>query len=368
MINNNQIIHQNSQPSQSSSPNVVNQNINKNGQNGKGNIMPNSHNNNSKHKNVVKSEKNLSNFVDPNSFKENVIRKQTDGKGNEIPLMEGNNFNKMNNNKMNNNNFIMANHGNTINHSNSNSSNMTNLQQGNFSEDPLILNNRKHSETNLINVNPAANDPSYRVKVYKSQNKFNLGTNTNEPYIQRNEQTKHSSANIILPNNHNKNYQKFYNNHHNKGNEGFEKSKYFINSNIKEKSVSIENNSNISNFNTENENQSLINITIKLKEGISKIIEIKKNDNISSLVKNFCESYNLGEMLIKPITNKIIQSLDFMNNLSKTTVPNYFEDLLKEALEFYSIPEKWETIMGDDITNPKVNYDYIQEKKRNKSA
>lgn len=365
MINNNQIIP-NSQQSQSNSPNVVNQNINKNGQNGKGNIIQNSHNG-SKHKNVVKSEKNLSNFVDPNSFKENVIRKQTEGKvNNDIPLMEGNNFNKMNNNKMNNTNFNLANHGNSMNLNNN--PNIANIQQCNYSEDPLILNNRKHSETNLINVNPAINDPSYRLKVYKSQNKFNLGTNSNEPYIQRNDQPKHPSANIILPNNHNINYQKFFNNHHNKGSEGNDKNKYYLNSNNKEKSASIDNNINISNFNLENDNHSLMNITIKLKEGMSKVIEIKKNDNINTLVKSFCENYNLGEMLIKPITNKILQSLDFMNNLSKSIVPNHFEELLREAFDFYSIPEKWESIIGEDFVNPKGNYDYPQEKKRNKSA
>jgi hypothetical protein len=234
-------------------------------------------------------------------------------------------------------------------------------------EDSMILNNRKHSQTNLINVNPNTNDPNYRLKIYKSQNKFNLTSTTSEPFMQRNE-PQLKQPNSSVQGNHNVNYQKIYNNQRVNDMSVNEKSKFMLNSSNKDKPIN-DSGLGVSNFILDAESQSIISINIKLKEGLCQVIEVKKADNVNYLVKNFCENHGLGEVLIKPITNKIIQSLEFMNTMPKMTVPSSFEELLKEAFEFYSQQEKWDSVFDDDYMNVRTNiHEPVMNKKRNNSA
>ena len=291
------------------------------------------------------------------------MRKQSDIKNSDMSLID-NNYNINSGNNIKNNNFMMGNHNIQINLNNINSNN-ANSKQSNFVEDQMILNNRKHSQTNLINVNTNNNDPSYRLKLYKSQNKFNLiSSSTSDSFVSRNDHNKSNINNNDSVLNHSINYQKILNN---------KKSDLSATPNEKSKfSLNIDDgqldNTNTSNLNMESENLNLLSITIKLKEGLSQVLEVKKNDNITALVKNFCDTYNLGEILIKPITNKVLQCLEFMTGVPSLPLPNHFNQLLKEAFEFYSQPEKWESVFGEEFYCQRTRNDANQEKKRNKSA
>jgi len=321
----------------------------------------------------VKSEKNVTNFVDPAILKETMMRnqkqQQNENKNNAENMTHIDNNNNFNNkhNAMGGNNVNLSQTGNNLGNQSGNQ-NIINLQQANYGEDQVILNNRKHSQTNLINVTTNNNDPSYRLKLYKSQNKFNL-TPTNSENFGRSEQSKPGAMNTLPTSSIN--YQNIYNNNHKMDNSlnntPVDKSKLISREFSKNQPME---NLNLSSFNSDVlDNHNVISIAIKLKEGVSKVIEIKKNDNINLVVKNFCESCNLGELLIRPITNKILQAYEHVENLRKWTVPSNFESLLKEAYDFYNQNEKWEQIYGEDIFNTISSYvEPSQEKKRNKSV
>jgi len=107
----------------------------------------------------------------------------------------------------------------------------------------------------------------------------------------------------------------------------------------------------------------MISVTIRLTEGVAKI-EVKRGENVNAVVKGFCETYSLGEHLIKPIARKVNQAFEFVSNLNGFVSPPYFESLLKEAYEISNQPEKLSQIINDDVNqNEPVN-----EKKRNKSV
>ena len=94
-----------------------------------------------------------------------------------------------------------------------------------------------------------------------------------------------------------------------------------------------------------------LKVAIKLKNNVEKFIEIKENDDVLNILRNFCEDNHLNEDVVFPILAKINASLSFFNEIGSFQINDQIEKILKEALEIYNDYGRIESLINDDVFN-----------------
>ena len=177
------------------------------------------------------------------------------------------------------------------------------------------MNNKNQYHKYINNVN------NYNNHNYYNNNYYNNGYGYKKQYSKNNNNMNNNMNNYNEDRKKNNYYNNYFNDMHNdylysqitrkkKGNKynnnniNYEKNNYYENNEEEMMSKSVSENK---------EKNELMRIQIHLKNNQCKDLVVYKDDDINSLVEQFCTDNFLSENLVEPLINKIKQSLIKLN-------------------------------------------------------
>lgn len=95
---------------------------------------------------------------------------------------------------------------------------------------------------------------------------------------------------------------------------------------------------------------SVLQIYIKIKEE-TKVIKLKRHEDIYLCAKNFCAQNNIPEPLIRPISNKIHTTIHSVNRIFNTHLTDQNKHFLKEIESVYNRETKDSSFLSDSASS-----------------